>query len=127
MEISNNLPNYFFGTKVYKTWIVLRIIVDNITMDQYYFSDLCASFSRFSSLLTLLLVFPSNFIYSYWRIITHRLMFFHDTLEVILNIWSWLWSIWQCKFFLPCGRYFKSIVLYGIYFIFPCIVYARIW
>ena len=32
-EISNNWPNNLLGTNVQKTWILLMIITDNITMD----------------------------------------------------------------------------------------------
>ena len=38
-EISNNWPNNLLGTNVQKTWILLMIITDNITMDYYYFSN----------------------------------------------------------------------------------------
>ena len=38
-EISNNWPNDLLGTNVQKTWILLMIITDNITMDYYYFSN----------------------------------------------------------------------------------------
>ena len=38
-EISNNWPNKLLGTNVQKTWILLMIITDNITMDYYYFSN----------------------------------------------------------------------------------------
>ena len=32
-EISNNCPYTFFGTNIYKTWIILIIIVDNVIMN----------------------------------------------------------------------------------------------
>ena len=32
-EISNNWPNNLLGTNVQRTWILLMIITDNITMD----------------------------------------------------------------------------------------------
>ena len=32
-EISNNWPNNLLGTNVQKTWILLMIITDNITME----------------------------------------------------------------------------------------------
>ena len=38
-EISNNSPNDLFRTNVHKTLIFFMAVVDNITMEPYYFNN----------------------------------------------------------------------------------------
>ena len=122
--------DYFLCIK--NTWILLIIVINNITMNQYYFCNFkmwyvftifvlsyfifsaskqfhcfrCKSWRWYPVLILDVIVFSILFTYIFIDIYLHIFLYIH-----IIPCWTW---------------YFKFVVIVWAFFVFPCVTNTKI-